>query len=126
MLDAVAVDNEPAVFSRVLVLLQLILDAGAQHRSADAKASLTDMWSILYHHVITPTQLRLVREASGRLLEALATKELWNAYPLGKLGDRAKYVVNLGSVVNMGNIVTFALYYLVAQGMWWNSDRLPL
>jgi hypothetical protein len=95
------------------VLLQLILDAGAQHRSADAKASLTDMWSILYHHVITPTQLRLVREASGRLLEALATKELWNAYPLGKLGDRAKYVVNLGSVVNMGNIVT--LLYIISS-----------
>lgn len=59
------------------------------------------MWSILYHHVITPTQLRLVREASRRLLEALATKELWSAYPLGKLGYRAQFVVNIGSVVTL-------------------------
>lgn len=86
-------DNEPAVFSRALVLLQLLLDRDG---------SVQDWWCIWYHHVLTPAQLGLVREAAARLIQALQTPEAWKTTPLGTAYQDIVYSLFHGQALRHG------------------------
>ena len=87
-----AVDHEPAVFTRNLVLLQLFLSHQDDIHSSPIWDSqdpvptwLGQAFNCFFNHGLTEEESDAITNASGQLLEAMTSIESWESSAIGEL-----------------------------------------